>query len=57
VTVTAANTADREVIDELLNQPGTVAPAANTEPVTSQPAADTGADNSSDSAGLRVESF
>jgi ribosomal protein L12E/L44/L45/RPP1/RPP2 len=57
VTVTAANTADREVIDELLNQPGTVAPAANTEPVTSQPAADTGADNSSDSAGLGVESF
>jgi hypothetical protein len=50
VTVTAANTADREVIDELLNQPGTVAPAANTEPVTSQPAADTGADTRSDSA-------
>ena len=60
VAVTAANTADREVIDKLLNQRGTGAPAANAEPVTSEPAAgpesavgepvaDTGADNSSDS--------
>jgi DDE family transposase/transposase-like protein DUF772 len=61
VAVTAANTPDREVIDELLNQHGTGAPAADIEPVSSQPAsgtesaagepaADTGADNSSDSA-------
>ena len=69
VAVTAANTADREVIDELLNQHGTGAPAANTEPVTGEaaagtesaagePAADTGADNSSDSAtGLEARGF
>ena len=61
VAVTAANTVDREVIDELLDQHGTGAPAANTEPIASEaaagtesaagePAADTGADNSSDSA-------
>jgi hypothetical protein len=30
VAVTAANTADREVIDELLDQPATGAPAADT---------------------------
>ena len=58
VAVTAANTADREVIDELLDQHGSGAPA-NAEPVTSQPAAgvesdagepaaNTGADNPSD---------
>jgi hypothetical protein len=40
VAVTAANTADREVIDELLDEPATGAPAA-----------DTGEDNGSDSAG------
>jgi hypothetical protein len=40
VAVTAANTADREVIDELLDQPATGAPAA-----------DTGEDSSSDSEG------
>lgn len=39
VAVTAANTADREVIDELLGQRGSVAPGA-----------DTGADDGSDSA-------
>ena len=37
VAVTAANTADREVIDELLDEPATGAPAA-----------DTGEDNGSD---------
>lgn len=50
VAVTAANTTDREVIDELLDQSGTGAPAVNTEPDTSEPAADTGVDISSDSA-------
>ena len=40
VAVTAANTADREVIDELLDQPATGAPAA-----------DTGEDSGSDSEG------
>lgn len=50
VAVTAANASDREVIDELLDQPGTVAPEANAEPVTGAPAADTGADYSSDAA-------
>ena len=39
VAVTAANTADREVIDELLDQPGTGAPAADTETATGEPAA------------------
>ena len=38
VAVTAANTADREVVDELLDQPAIA------------PAADTGADNENDSA-------
>jgi len=61
VAVTAANTADREVIDELLNQHRTSAPAANTEPIAresavgtefgaDEAAADTGADEGSDSA-------
>ena len=59
VTVTAGNAADREVIDELLDQPAAGA-AANTEPVTGpvadtesgsgEPAGDTGADSGSDSA-------
>jgi hypothetical protein len=42
VAVTAANTADREVIDELLDEPATGAPAAATEPATAD-------DNDSDS--------
>jgi hypothetical protein len=61
VAVTAANTSDREVIDELLGQPGAGAAAVNTEPVASEPGAgtesvagepavDTGADGGSDSA-------
>lgn len=50
VAVTAANTPDREVIDELLNQRGTDAPAANTEPVAAEPTADTGPDDSNGSA-------
>jgi len=44
VAVTAANTADREVIDELLEEPATGAPAAATEPATAE-------DNDSDSQG------
>jgi transposase len=40
VAVTAANTADREVIDELLDQCDTGALAADTEPATSEPDAD-----------------
>ena len=50
VAVTAANTADREVIDELLDQPDTGAPAADTEPATGEPA-DTGEDSSSHARG------
>ena len=42
VAVTAANTADREVLDELLDQPGTAKPAAATEPAADEPAVDTG---------------
>jgi hypothetical protein len=41
VAVTAANTADRDVIDELLNQPGAAAPD-DTESGVGEPAADTG---------------
>lgn len=40
MAVTAANTADRQVIDELLD-----------EPATGERAADTGADSGNDSAG------
>jgi hypothetical protein len=60
VAVTAANTADREVLDELLDQPGTAKPAAATEPAadepavdTGEPAANTGADSESGSPGGR----
>jgi hypothetical protein len=48
VAVTAANTADREVIDELLDEPATGAPA-DTESVASEPGADNAADDGSDS--------
>jgi transposase-like protein DUF772/DDE family transposase len=51
VAVTAANTADREVIDELLTEPGTGEPAADTEPDTGEPAGNTGEDNGSDEQG------
>lgn len=52
VAVTAANTADREVIDELLDQPRTDKPAADTpagdtEAGAGEAAADTSADSSS----------
>ena len=50
MAVPAANTADREVIDELLDQPDTGAPAADTEPATGEPA-DTGEDSSSHARG------
>jgi hypothetical protein len=50
VVVTAANTADCEVIDKLLNQHGTSAPA-DTESGVSKPAANTGADSGSDAQG------
>lgn len=50
VAVTAANTADREVIDELLDQPGTDVAGA-TGSATGEPAASTGADNDSGSQG------
>ena len=49
VAVTAANTADREVIDELLDEPTTGAPAANTESVAGAPGADNAEDDGSDS--------
>jgi ribosomal protein L12E/L44/L45/RPP1/RPP2 len=68
VAVTAANIPDREVIDELLNQCGTGAPAANTEAIAHGPAAgtesvasevvaNTGADHSNDSAGDRESKY
>jgi len=61
VAVTAANTADREVIDELLTEPvtdtcaadteaGGGAPRAHTESGAGEPAASPGADSGSDSA-------
>jgi Transposase DDE domain/Transposase domain (DUF772) len=50
VAVTAANTPDRDVIDELLDQPATGEPGADTESGTAEPAAHTGDDSSSDSA-------
>lgn len=48
VALTAANTADREVIDELLDEPATGAPA-DTESVASEPGADHAADDGSGS--------
>jgi len=39
VAVTAANTTDREVIDELVGQPRSAKPAAATEPAADKPAA------------------
>lgn len=69
VAITAANTADREVIDELLDQPSTSASAANTEPAIGEPdtdieseaggpAANTGKNSGSDSVdGLESKCF
>jgi hypothetical protein len=51
VAVTAANTADREVIDELLDQPAADTPTGDTESGADEPAADTGEDSGDDSAG------
>ena len=50
VAVTAANTADREVIDELLNEPTTDKPGADAESATGAPA-DTDTRGGSDSPG------
>jgi hypothetical protein len=49
VAVTAANTADREVIDELLDQPAADTPTGDTESGVDDPAANTGADSGTDS--------
>ncbi|MBN2873045.1 MAG: transposase [Halothiobacillaceae bacterium] len=49
VAVTAANTADREVIDELLDEPTTGAPGADAESVASEPGADNAEDDGSNS--------
>jgi hypothetical protein len=65
VAVTAANTADRDVIDELLNEPGADQPATDTddrtadaEPATDGPGADadtgTGTDGGSESKDFEV---
>ncbi len=65
VAVTAANTADREVIDELLNEPGADQPATDTddrtadaEPATDGPGAEadtgTGTDGGSESKDFEV---
>ena len=52
VAVTAANTPDRDVIDELLTQPGTAEPTpADTESGAGEPAGNAGDDSSSDSQG------
>jgi hypothetical protein len=48
--VTAANTADRDVIDELLDEPGAEHNPADTEPGVGGPAAGTGAGGGSDPA-------
>lgn len=53
VAVTAANTADRDVIDKLLDPPVTDTPAAGSEPAADEPAARTGAKSGSDSQGGR----
>jgi hypothetical protein len=52
VAVTAANTPDRDVIDELLTEPATAEPtAADTESGAGEPAVNTGDGSSSDSQG------
>jgi len=54
VAVTAANTADRDVIDQLLDQPATGAAAPDTEPGAGAPAADadTATDTDEPAAGI-----
>jgi hypothetical protein len=49
VAVTAANTPDRDVIDELLTEPATGQPAADTKSGAGEPAGNTGDDSSNDS--------
>jgi hypothetical protein len=53
VAVTAANTADREVIDELLDEPSTGAPAADTESVAGEPGAEDDGNDSQDGLGSK----
>jgi Transposase DDE domain len=48
VAVTAVNTADRGVIDELLNEPGAEQPATDAEPATDGPGADADTDTGTD---------
>lgn len=55
VAVTAANTADREVLDELLNQPTTV--PVETESRVVEPAADNGNDSAADSVSKGFEVY
>jgi hypothetical protein len=56
VAVTAANTPDRQVLGELLDEPGTDTLAADTESATGEPAGNTGDDSNSGLAGrLRAE--
>ncbi len=45
VAVTAANTPDRQVIDELLDEPGIGEPGSDTEPAPGEPGPDTGDDS------------
>lgn len=47
VAVTAANTADREVIDKQLAEPDTCAPTADTKTADGEPAGNIGDDNGS----------
>lgn len=51
VAVSAANTPDRQVLGELLDETGTDTPAADTESATGEPAGHTGDDSDSDSQG------
>ena len=58
VAVTAANTPDRHVIDELLDQPATGRPDADTDSGIGEPAADPGDDGGSGSqGGVEPKSF
>jgi hypothetical protein len=58
VAVTAANTADREVIDELLEQHSTTgAPAGDTEPATGEPDTNTSSSGSDPADGSESKSF
>ena len=55
VAVTAANTPDRQVIDELLDEPGADQPATDTEPTTGEPDPDIGgSDGGSESKNFEV---